>query len=305
MRLWQSCFLLFALAFLNAASAGKRYDERGNVITESGKTDEVTQVQQPANSAAAGAAAENPPEKNEAAGVAVAPPPGETVADEPEQQQANPLTRVYLENAQLYLRSERTDKALEMLRKAQEAGEDSYAAEARLTSLYLRARRGDAGLLAEAESLDEKQRATALLRIADGYYTCNRENSKKTECLNDAEKTYALLSGLSPASTEGKLAAIRLATLLLDQGRNEAALPHLTRVLALEKAGKNSGRAVPFDRAWFALGKVYESPWYNRDTRKARLAYEQVLRYNESPYRRAAKERIEWLERFATGYPRP
>ncbi len=299
--------ILAVFAFLlvaDTAEARKRYDERGNPLSEGAalgqQTSGVTSL--PATDhpvASAGLA-----EKSAADAASSAAEPASTAEEETAQQQVrNPLTKVYLENAQLYLRSNRIDKALEFLRRSQEAGEDNYSREARLQSYWLRARRGDTGLAAEAESLDEAIRLVASLRVADGYYACARELKQKAECLAEAERLYAYIAELAPASQEGRLAAFRLGQLLLDQGRLEAALPQLTRLLADEPKTPARKYEVPFDRAWFALGSLYERPWYHRDTHKARLAYQQVLKYPDSPYRSQAKERIRYLERFGTGYP--
>lgn len=173
-------------------------------------------------------------------------------------------------------------------------------------SLGLRARRGDQGLEAESEAVDEKLRLTALLRIADGYYACAREMNKKTECLNEAERIYALVGESAPRSAEGRLARLRLGMLLVDNGRAEAALPILTTTLLMEQnAPLTSGSEIPFDRAFFNLAQLYERPWYHQDVHKARAAYRQVLKYKGSPYHKAAQERIAQLERFGTGYSRP
>lgn len=292
-----------SLCIAGAADARKRYDERGNPLTDV--------VAEPQGSVEKGSTA-NDPLKEAAVSPAELPAADASSAgtenagaeeENREKQVRNPLTKVYLENAQLYLRSDRNDKALELLRRSQEAGEDNYSREARLQGYWLRARRGDTGLATEAENLDESLKLTALLRVADGYYACARDAKPKGECLAEAERVYAMLAELAPGAAEGKLAAFRLTQLLLDQGRLEAALPHLTRLLADEQKTGSRQRAVPYDRAWYSLGNLYERPWYHRDTHKARLAYQQVLRYPDSPYHKQAKERIHWLERFGTGYP--
>jgi tetratricopeptide (TPR) repeat protein len=298
--------LLFTTVVLTAsAAARKRYDERGNMLADESKTQVSTGEDN--RTTADPMPQQATPDKVEPADLSAEstnPEAANAEEDATQKQVMNPLTKVYLENAQMYLRSARVDKALEFLRRSQEAGEDSYSREARLQSLYLRARRGDTGLAAEAESLDEAVKSAALLRVADGYDACAREAKPKPECLTEAERIYALLAELAPGSAEGKIAAFRLAQLLLDQGRFEAALPHLTRLLADTQKPGSSVRAVPYDRAWFALASLYERPGYHRDTHKARLAYLQVLRYPESPYHQQAKERIRWLERFGTGYSR-
>lgn len=295
MRLLSLAWVVIALVGLGAADMRPRYDERGNPVSS------VETGGQTGGGAGAAEAGQN------VAGQAVVAPnaagiaPSKADDEEGGRQSRSPLTKVYLENAQLYLRSDRIDKALEFLRRSQEAGEDGYAREARLQAYWLRARRGDAGLTAEAENLDEAQKLSALLRVADGYSACAREAKPKVECLPEAERVYALLAELAPTAQEGKLAALRLAQLLLEQGRPEAALPLLTRVVADEQKSGNRARVEPYDRAWFSLGNLYERPWYHRDTHKARLAYQQVLRYPDSPYHSQAKERIALLERFGTG----
>jgi hypothetical protein len=183
-----------------------------------------------------------------------------------------------------------------------------HSREARLTALWLRGRRGDAGLEGEAEGFDEKLKVQALGRIADGYAACARELPKKPECLNDAERIYAYISELQPRSTEGKLARLRLGLLLVDHGRLEAALPHLTATLMAEGNELKTGqplRELPLDRAWYNLGQLYERPWYHRDVHKAQAAYKQVLKYSGSPYQQAARNRLASLERFGTGFSRP
>ncbi|MFO1480103.1 MAG: tetratricopeptide repeat protein [Turneriella sp.] len=299
-------FAVFAALFIaGTLDARKRYDERGNPLAESTTEPQAGSVQAVPVEGKTPDAAAAPPEKSRADAASATAEPANAAEEETAQQQVrNPLTKVYLENAQLYLRSDRTDKALEFLRRSQEAGEDNYSREARLQSYWLRAKRGDTGLAAEAENLDEALRLAASLRVADGYYTCSRELRQKPECLAEAERVYANLAELAPSSHEGRLAAFRLGQLLLDQGRFEAALPHLTRLLASEPKTPSRKNEVPFDRAWYTLGSLYERPWYHRDTHKARLAYQQVLRYPGSPYHSQAKERIRWLERFGTGYTR-
>lgn len=305
---------LFASVVIPLAAAGKKkYDERGNPISDS-KAPAVTSAPatgaepaaQPANAPAPGDEATKPAET---AAKPVNPTTDNTQALEEAQaaaQQRAPLTKVYLENAQMYLRSARLDKALEFFKKSQEAGEDTFSREARLMALGLRARRGDQGLEAEAEGVDEKLRLTALLRIADGYYACARELVKKTECLAEAERIYALVGETAPRSAEGRLARLRLGMLLVDNGRPEAALPHLTATLLQEQNSPlSSGREIPFDRAFYNLAQLYERPWYHQDVHKARAAYRQVLKYKDSPYHSAARERIALLERFGTGYSRP
>ena len=306
-------FLFLLLFSLPLTAAGKKYDERGNPITDA-KTSapttspaaETEQAVQPVKEAVPGDSVAKP---NENAAKPVNPATENPQALEEAQaaaQQRAPLTKVYLENAQMYLRSARTDKALEFFKKSQEAGEDTFSREARLMSLGLRARRGDQGLESEAEGVDEKLRLMALLRIADGYYACARELLKKPECLNEAERLYALVGESAPRSAEGRLARLRLGMLLVDNGRPEAALPHLTTTLLLEQNSPlASGSEIPFDRAFFNLAQLYERPWYHQDVHKARAAYRQVLKYKGSPYHAAARERITQLERFGTGFARP
>ncbi len=302
-------YILIVAVASPVVAAKRRFDQRGNILPETA-AGEAVQATPPATSA-----------------VPVTPPPGETAAPAPASPaagndtaeaareeaaalaaQKHPLTKVYLENAHMYLRSNRTDKSLEFLKKSQEAGDDDYSREARLTALWLRARRGDAGLEGEAEGVDEKLKVQAYLRIADGYHACAKEILKKNECLNDAERIYAYISELQPRSTEGKLARLRLGLLLLDAGRFEAALPHLTRTLMAEGTDVKTGQTLkelPLDRAWYNLGQLYERPWYHRDTHKAQAAYKQVLKYSGSPYQHAARERLASLERFGVGYNRP
>ena len=294
------------LLALPVSAAKKRFDERGNLLPDTAP-------------AAADAAVSNEPPKTEpvspaavnpTAAPAAANDAAEAAREEAEAlaAQKNALTKVYLENAHMYLRSNRNDKALEFLKKSQEAGDDEFSREARLLALWLRARRGDQGLEGEAEGMDEKLRVEALLRTADGYAACAKEQLKKPECLNEAERIYAYISELQPRSTTGKLARLRLGLLLVDAGRLEAALPHLTRTLMAEgvdfKTGQNL-REIPLDRAWYNLGQLYERPWYHRDTHKAEAAYKQVLKYAASPYHQAARERLQALQRFGTGYARP
>lgn len=303
--------LLIVIALPLSAAGKKKYDERGNPITETKETSAapVASTERAAQPANAPAESDRNAKTNEAAAKPVNPAVDNSQALEEAQaaaQQRAPLTKVYLENAQLYLRSARTDKALEFFKKSQEAGEDSYSREARLMALGLRARRGDQGLEAEAEGVDEKLRLTALLRIADGYYACAREILKKPECLNEAERMYALVGETAPRSAEGRLARLRLGLLLVDNGRFEAALPHLTTTLLMEQNSPlSTGGEIPFDRAFYNLAQLYERPWYHQDVHKARAAYRQVLKYKGSPYHAAAQERIAQLERFGTGYSRP
>lgn len=326
-------FLFLLLFSLPLMAAGKKYDERGNPITDA-KTSATTtspaaeteQAAQPVKEAVPGDSAAKP---NENAAKPVNPATENPQALEEAQaaaQQRAPLTKVYLENAQMYLRSARTDRALEFFKKSQEAGEDTFSREARLMSLGLRARRGDQGLESEAEGVDGKLRLMALLRIADGYYACAREISqvqggtgvdrsqggdpggrlKKPECLNEAERLYALVGENAPRSAEGRLARLRLGMLLVDNGRPEAALPILTTTLLMEQNSPlTTGSEIPFDRAFFNLAQLYERPWYHQDVHKARAAYRQVLKYKGSPYHGAARERITQLERFGTGFARP
>jgi len=304
MRLITPAALLLCMLLAGAARARTRSDERGNPVADSAAE---SAIHSDANGKPASAPkdAELPEASQSPASQAQTNDEAGKSDEETVQQQArHPLTRVYYENAQLYLRSGRTEKALEFLRRSQEAGEDSYSREARLQAYWLRARRGDTGLAVEAENLDESLKPAALLRVADGYYTCSREVKSKPDCLAEAERVYALLAELAPTAAEGKLSAFRLAQLLLEQERLEAALPHLTRLLADEQKQGKKTPAIPYDRAWYALGSLYERPWYHRDVHKARQAYQQVLRYPESPYQRQARERIGWLTRFGTGHPR-
>ena len=172
--------LLIVIALPLAAAGKKKYDERGNPISEAKETTAapVAVTEQAAQPANASVPSDETAKATETAAKPINPAVDNSQALEEAQaaaQQRAPLTKVYLENAQMYLRSSRTDKALEFLKKSQEAGEDSYSREARLMALGLRARRGDQGLESEAEGVDEKLRLTALLRIADGYYACARE----------------------------------------------------------------------------------------------------------------------------------
>lgn len=301
--------LFLALAWAPLFPAKKKYDERGNVIQVPAS---VEASAAPAALAPVAAGEEKPPlaagsgtdrETQPATADGAAAEEAQALAN-----QRNPLTQVYLENAQMHLRAERTDKALEYLKKSVEAGEDVYSREAKLTSLWLRARRGDSGLEAESESLDEKSKSGALLRMADGYAACAKEQVKRTECASEAERIYAYLGELTPRSPEGRLARVRLGFLLLDAGKAEAALPHLSKTLLDEGNDARTGRQLrdlPLDRAYYSLGQLYERPWYHRDTHKAAAAYKQVLKYGGSPYHRMARERIAYLEKYGTGYSRP
>lgn len=288
-------------------SAKRKYDERGNIIqaTESAPITAVPAAITPDREEKMAL-----PAVTEAAKEATTPGDDTAAAEEAAQlaNQKNPLTQVYLENAQMHLRSERTDKALEYLKKSAEAGEDAFSREAKLTALWLKARRGDAGLETEAESLDEKSRSGALLRIADGYAACAREQQKKPDCLTEAERIYAYIGELAPRSTEGRMARVRLGLLLVDTGKLEAALPSLTKTLLSEgndpRTGKQS-KELPLDRAYYNLGQLYERRWYHRDTHKAVVAYKQVLKYAGSPYQRVARERIAYLEKYGTGFAKP
>lgn len=288
-------------------SAKRKYDERGNIIqaTESSPANATPATIGPGKEEKAAI-----PAVTEGAQEVASPGEDNAAAEEAAQiaNQRNPLTQVYLENAQMHLRSGLTEKALEYLKKSAEAGEDGFSREAKLLALWLKARRGDAGLETEAESLDEKSRSNALLRIADGYAACAREQQKKPECTSEAERIYAYVGELAPRSTEGRLARVRLGLLLLDAGKLEAALPQLTKTLLSETNDPKTGKAakeLPLDRAYYSLGQLYERPWYHRDTHKAVVAYKQVLKYAGSPYQRAARERIAYLEKFGTGFSKP
>jgi tetratricopeptide (TPR) repeat protein len=306
--------LLFA--HLSVLAAAPRYDERGNIVkptetkaegfgTGTNTTSELGSDLQPslASPALDGSGRVNPQ---------VAPvveSPQSPQADAAEVPLAQPLTKVYLENAHMFRRSGRLDKALEYLGKSVEAGEDEFSQEARLMSIWLRARRGDRGLTATLESVDEKIRNIAMLRAADGYSACARDHGeKKAECAVEAERLYAFLGELAPRSSEGRLARIRLGLFLLDTGRHEAALPHLTQTLLRHGTNLADGKLsteIPLDRAYFNLGQLYERPWYYRDAHKAVAAYKQVLKFSGSPYEKAARERIAYLRRFGTGHLRP
>jgi len=296
-------YLLFATLISFSLSAKKRqYDERGNVISEEIRPNLPTPVDGAEPTVSAGQNSSLPSPVN-----APATAEGDNEEALALANTANPLTKVYFENAQIYLRSERVDKALENLKKSIEAGEDEFSREAKLQSLWLRGRRGDTNLEAEVESFDEKSRSAALLRVADGYYDCSRRLLKKTECAAEAERIYAFVGELKPRSTEGLLARVRLGLLLVDAGRFEAALPHLTQTLQSENlaSANSSSKSVPFDRAWYNLGQLYERPWYHHDTHKALVAYKQLLKYPQSPYHSAARERIAALEKYGIGYARP
>lgn len=294
-------YLLLALWALLPLEARPRFDERGNPLSSDSAAS--TPSTSSGESQAQSAFGERPQTKPKDSTTPAVVNSAENSEEEKLARQAlrNPLTQVYFESAQLYLRSGRLEKALENLRRAQESGEDNFAREARLQSYYLRARRGDANLASEAESLDEAQRSAVLLRIADGYYTCAREIKQKPDCHAEAERIYAFLAEFAPAAIEGKLATFRLAQLLLEQDQQEAALVHLHRLLAGTEQSVATSRQIPYDRAWFILGTLYERPWYHRDAHKASLAYQQVLKYPESPYHRQAKDRLHWLRRFALG----
>ena len=303
--------ILISLAALLPAelgARGKKYDERGNLIS-------ADAVKGEAAAATPAVVPGAPPVEPEALrnGAPTNPAPAEAAkpdaAEENEEAEAaksvkNPPTKVYLENAELYHRSNRTDRALENLKKSQESGEDEFSREAKLKALSLRARRGEAGLETEAEGFDDKLKMQAYLAIADGYQTCAREHTKKNDCLREAERLFAYAGELQPRSREGKLARLRLALLLLETGRHEAALPHLTRTL-LNEGDAPQGYELPLDRAYYMLGQLYERPWYHKDGHKAEVAYRQVLKYPGSPYAAAAKERLQYLTRFSTGAARP
>ena len=306
----------FVVAALFSALTGqvfakaKKYDERGNVINAESVASPAAEASAPAlNSAPAATPAENAGSTPAPAVAGDAPKQREAESEADEEAEAqrkkkNPLTKVYLENAELYHRSNRVDKSLENLRKSQEAGEDSFSREAKLKSLLMRARRGEAGLETEAEAFDDALKLAALLAIADGYQMCAREQTKKNDCLRDAERIFAYVGELQPGSREGRLARLRLGLLLIETGRHEAALPHLTRTL-LGEQGTLQGSELPLDRAYFMLGQLYERPWYHKDGHKAEVAYRQVLKFAGSPYHAAAKERLQWLTRFSTGSARP
>jgi len=288
----------------------KKYDERGNAINAESAASPAAEAGAPPIKTAPAATPAEIAETTPApavAGDAAKQPAAESEADEEAEAQRkkkNPLTKVYLENAELYHRSNRVDKSLENLKKSQEAGEDSFSREAKLKSLHMRARRGEAGIEAEAEAFDDTLKLQALLAIADGYQMCAREQTKKNDCLRDAERIFAFVGELQPGSREGRLARLRLGLLLIETGRHEAALPHLTRTL-LGEQGTPQGSELPLDRAYFMLGQLYERPWYHKDGHKAEVAYRQVLKFAGSPYHEAAKERLQWLGRFSTGSSRP
>ncbi|MCS6972239.1 MAG: hypothetical protein N2Z22_09920 [Turneriella sp.] len=273
------CGLL--LGIINfSVGAQTLYDERGNPLPQKA-------VEQKAQQKSETPAAQNIP--------------GEATDEEAEEakKKRQALTKVYFENAQLHLRAGNIEKALEFLRRASEAGDDQHAKEARLQALWLRARRGDNNIAAEAETLPDELKTSAFMRVADGYATCARELVRK-DCYSEAERLYALLAEQAPLSPEGILAALRLGQLLVEEQKPESALPHLVRVLQNERqSGKKS--EIPFDRAWFLLGRVYEMPWYSRDVHKAEHAYRQVLNYPQSPYHQEAKNRIRYLKQFGMG----
>ncbi|MBV6494256.1 MAG: hypothetical protein LDLANPLL_02287 [Turneriella sp.] len=288
-------FIISAIFIFPLAAKEKIvFDERGNIVKDAKGIEEKGIPSPQKNSSTPSV---NPAES--------APPKNENTPTDEEQAalsaQKRPLTKVYLENARLYLRSRDLNKALDFLKKSQEAGEDEFSREARLTSLYLRARRGDKNLDTEAETQEEASKAEALLRIADGYSACARITTVKNSCAEDAVRLYAYLGEWTPNSKEGVLSRLRLAAGLIEKGDFSSALPILTRTLLDEP---QVGGEIPYDRAWFNLGELYEKPWLNHDAHKARTAYQQVLRYKESPYRQKALERIRYLERFGVGYAR-
>lgn len=306
-----SRLILFSLCLVLPAALfarGKKYDERGNPIAADAATPDTAV---PAKVAAPPAPFTN---SNSAAPSPATQPdalPAQQAASDEVNEEAeaarslkNPPTKAYLENAELYHRSNRTDRALENLKKSQEAGEDDFSREAKLKALSLRARRGEAGLEGEAEGFDDKLKLLAYLAIADGYQTCAREQTKKNDCLRDAERIYAYVGELQPRSREGILSRLRLGLLLMETGRHEAALPHLTRTL-MQDGNQAQAYELPLDRAYFMLGQLYERPWYHKDGHKAEVAYRQVLKFAGSPYQAAAKERLQHLTRFSTGSARP
>ncbi len=305
---------LLLILFTAAAHAkGKRYDERGNLLSpDAAPVQAAPSENRPTVTAPGeGAAQEMPSGPSGAAPAPAAESANATEAADEEtearRQQKHPLSKVYLENGEMYLRSNRPDKAVEHFKKSQESGEDVYSREARLKGLWLRARRGEANLEAEAEGFDEKLRIQALLSVADGYQACAREQLKKPDCLRDAERLLAYAGELQPGSESGKLARLRLGLLLLETGRHEAALPHLAQTLLYENAPAKPGDAgkLPLDRAYYMLGQLYERSWYHKDAHKAQVAYRQVLKFPGSPYEGVARERLAYLERFSTGYARP
>lgn len=308
-----SRLVLFALCVVMPAglfARGKKYDERGNLITAEAPSAEAGAAL-PANAAPAANSEGNLTPVAPAPATPADTIPAEQAASDEKNEEAeaarsvkNAPTKVYLENAELYQRSNRTDRSLENLKKSQEAGEDGFSREAKLKALSLRARRGEAGLEGEAEAFDDKLKLQAYLAIADGYQTCAREQTKKNDCMRDAERMYAYVGELQPRSREGVLARLRLGLLLIETGRHEAALPHLTRTLMHENS-QAEGLELPLDRAYFMLGQLYERPWYHKDGHKAEVAYRQVLKFAGSPYHAAAKERLHHLGRFSTGSLRP
>jgi len=289
------------------AARGKKYDERGNPITS-----ETTKADVPATPGVTSATAPvatpevSKPDSQTTLPVEPAKAEADEANEEAEAARAvkNAPTKVFLENAELYHRSSRPERTFENLKKSQEAGEDEFSREAKLKGLFLRARRGDAGLESEAEGFDDKLKMQAYLAIADGYQACAREQTKKNDCLREAERLFAYAGELQPRSREGRLARLRLALLLLETGRHEAALPHLTRTL-LNEGNNPQAYEAPLDRAYFMLGQLYERPWYHKDGHKAEAAYRQVLKFPGSPYAAAAKERLQYLTRFSTGAARP
>jgi len=302
-----SRILLFVIVITHSAfAAKKKYDEHGNIVANDTKEGGVTTPATQATETAISTEVNSPAvPTTQPSAQRVAPTAAPEANDEEAQAAAAarpPWTQVYLENARLYLRSNRVDKALEYFKKSQESGEDAFSQDARLESLFVRARRGDPNLESATEGFDETLRSRALLTVADGYSACSREVVKKNDCGGETERLYAYLSELAPRSVEGRLARLRLGLMLVDAGRYEAALPHLVRTLSGEvNAAQALSREVPLDRAWYNLGQLYERPWYHRDAYKAQQAYAQVLKFDQSPYRSAARERLQYLKRFATG----
>lgn len=187
--------------------------------------------------------------------------------------------------------SEDYKRAEAYLEEAAAFSESEAGIQAARLHVYLMALRGDTGAGERAENLPVQNRPAALWSAIEGWdeYLMNNSSEEVESVLRE---TTAFLAERFSETSWGGRARIKRAVYLM---KEEKYTPALHELVSLLQTGE---KQMPYDMAWFYLGRLLEHSDKHRDPYRARKAYRRVLSYNDSPYHGRARERIRYLNRY-------
>ena len=216
------------------------------------------------------------------------------------------LAQAYLEIGYRYQEQKNFQKASEYFEKSRQEAQGETSQVAQLALIHLRSLNGNKDVLNDIVSLGADRQAEGYYLMADGWESYYLDDPDQEDYLDLAKEYYSFLSLHYPNSTWGGKAKLKLATLHIQDKRYDLALEYLLPILeqAAKKTRKKGeeGHDLPQkiqeDLAWYLMGQVLERSQRYRDYAWAVRAYNKVVGHRNSPFRRVAQSRIEYIKKL-------